>query len=118
MVLDKIDKLLLKEVDEDPAVVITLATKKGSLDWSPGKNWVENSGGLPKYIEEIALALIRKGFTRERAIATAINRVKKWAAGVGDVNADTRVKATAAVAAWEALKMKNKARMAAKRAAK
>jgi hypothetical protein len=93
---------------------IKLASR-GRLDWSPKKNWVENAGGLPKYIEDIALALIReRGFTRERAIATAINRVKKWAAGGGDVDADTRAKAIKALAEWERLKLKNKVRGAAK----
>lgn len=82
----------------------------GRLDWSPKKNWVENSGGLPKYIEDIALALIRGGMKRERAIPVAINRCKVWAAGGGGVNADTRAKAAAAIAQWEALKAKNKAR--------
>lgn len=87
----------------------------GRLDWSPKKNWVEKAGGLPKYIEDIALALIRDhGMDRSRAIATAVSRVKKWAAGGGDVNADTKAKAAKAVAAWEALKAKNKAKGAAK----
>lgn len=93
----------------------SVALAKGRLDWSPKKNWVENAGGLPRYIEDIALALIRDhGFTRERAISTAINRVKKWASGVGDVKADTRAKAAKALAEWEALKAKSKARKAAK----
>lgn len=94
-----------------------VALAKGRLDWSPKKNWVENAGGLPKYIEDIAVALIRDhGFTRERAIATAVNRVKKWASGVGNVNADTRAKAAAAVAEWEAIKAKSKAKTVAKKA--
>jgi hypothetical protein len=92
---------------------------RSSLDRSPGKNWVELSGQLPGYIREIAHALIRDhGFTVDRAIATAVNRVKKWAAGVGNVNADTRAKAAAAVAEWEKLKAKNKARVLANRAKK
>ena len=92
---------------DDLDLIVTL----GRLDWSPKKNWVENEGGLPKYIEDIALALIRDhGMTRERAIATAISRVKRWAAGGGDVKADTRAKAAKAVAQWEALKAKAKAK--------
>lgn len=86
----------------------------GRLDWSPKKNWVENEGGLPKYIEDIALALIRGGKKRETAIQIAISRVKRWAAGGDDVKPDTRAKAEAAVAQWE----KMKASAAAKRAAK
>lgn len=114
---EAIDKLvaLSEGVSADDAELVIALAKKGRLDWSPKKNWVENSGGLPKYIEDIALALIRDhGMPRERAIATAVNRVKKWAAGAGDVKADTRAKALKAVAAWEALKAKNKARQAAK----
>lgn len=68
-------------------------------------NWVEKAGGLPKFIKEIANALQREhGFTESRAIATAVNRCKKWCAGVGDVKPDTRAKACAAVAEWQAKK--------------
>lgn len=88
----------------------------GRLDRSPKKNWVENAGGLPKYIEDIALALERDGMPLSRAIPTAISRVKKWAAGGDDVKADTRAKAAKALAAWEALKSKNKAKSGAKAA--
>jgi hypothetical protein len=56
--------------------------------------------------------------TREHAIPVAINRVKKWAAGEGDVKADTRAKAAAALAEWEALKVKSKAKSGAKAAVK
>lgn len=85
----------------------------GRLDWSPKKNWVEKAGGLPKYIEDIALALIRDhGMTREHAIPVAINRVKQWARGGGGVKPDTVAKAAAALAAWEKLKAKNRAKSA------
>lgn len=97
----------LKGKDMD---LIEKATKKGTLDWSPKENWVDKVGGLPKYIERIALALIReRGMPRERAIPVAINRVKMWAAGGGDVNPDTRAKAAKAVAEWEAKKAKARA---------
>jgi hypothetical protein len=87
----------------------------GKLDWSPKENWIDKAGGLPKYIEDIALALIRDhGMTRSRAIATAINRVKKWSAGVGDTNADTKAKAAKAVAQWEKMKASAKAKKGAK----
>jgi len=114
--LDAADTAALNEVmlaapeDEN---MIELA--KGRLDWSPKKNWVENAGGLPKYIEDIALALIRDhGMDRSKAISIAIGRVKKWAAGGGGVDADTKAKAAKAVAEWEKLKAKNKAKSAAK----
>lgn len=113
---EKIENLIALSYGlEDDDAELILALAKGRLDWSPKKNWVENAGGLPKYIEDIALALIRdQGFTRERAIATAVSRVKRWAAGGENVNATTRAKAAKAVAQWEALKAKNKAKDAAK----
>lgn len=80
-----------------------------SLDDSPKKNWVENAGGLPNYICKIAKAVMRSGKSKSAAIAIAVSRVKKWAAGGSDVDADTRAKAAAAVAEWEKLKGKNKA---------
>src|SRR5688572_16036680 len=53
-----------------------------SLERKPGgpDNWVERAGGLPKYIERIAKHLhYEKGYTISRAIATAVNTVKRWA---------------------------------------
>ena len=86
----------------------------GRLDWSPKKNWVENEGGLPRYIEEVAIGIMKSGKTREQAIPMAINRIKRWAAGLDGVKADTQARAVAALAAWE----KMKASAAAKRAAR
>jgi hypothetical protein len=91
------------------------------LDSSPKKNWVENSGGLPNYIERIAKHLIAKGMTKSRAIATAINAAKRMCAtgdlnfpGSQNVNPGSRTQACNAVKQWEALKAKNKARQATK----
>jgi len=87
------------------------------LEQSPGPtdNWVESAGGLPTYIDHIARHLhTEKGMTIPEAIATAVNQVKKWAAGGKNVNADTRAKAAAAVAEWEALKVKSMALSEAK----
>lgn len=118
---EKIEALKAKAYslsDEDMTLVVALSAAvdesmvslaKGRLDWSPKSNWVEKAGGLPKYIEDIAVALIRdQGWTRERAIATAVSRVKKWAAGGGDVNADTQAKAAKALAEWEKMKASTK----------
>lgn len=69
-------------------------------------NWVDDVGGLPSYIKRISDALQRKGMDESRAIATAVNTVKRWAEGGGDVHADTRAKAAAALAEWEAKKAK------------
>ncbi len=85
-----------------------------SLDESPGSNWVQETGGLPPYICRIARAVKRSGKTTSQAIAIAVSRVKKWAAGGDDVDADTRAKAAKALAQWEAKKAKAKAASKAK----
>lgn len=87
----------------------------GRLDWSPRSNWVQENGGLPRYIETVAIGIMKgTGYPRERAIPIAISRIKRWAAGLDGVKADTKAKAIAALAQWE----KMKASAAAKRAAK
>lgn len=74
----------------------------------PGvSNWVEKAGHLPKYIERIAKHLVSdQGFTESRAIATAVNTVKKWATGLNHngsrISAATQAKAAAAYAEWKA----------------
>jgi hypothetical protein len=89
----------------------------GRLDWSPGKNWIEDEGGLPGYIERIAVHLVQKGMPRARAIATAINAAKKMCAtgdlnwpGLQNVNPGSRAEACAAVARWEAMKASARAK--------
>jgi hypothetical protein len=87
------------------------------LERHPGgpDNWVEATGGLPKYIERIAKHLhYEKGYSISRSIAIAVNTVKRWArkGGVvkhGDPNNKhvttiTASQAAAAVAEWEAKK--------------
>lgn len=83
----------------------------GALDRSPRKNWVEEQGGLPPYIERIAVQLVAQGWSHSRAIATAINAAKRMCAtgdlnwpGVQNVNAGSRAQACAAVARWTAMK--------------
>lgn len=76
-----------------PADDSSLARKPGKED-----NWVERAGGLPKYVRMVAHALIRDhGFTTSRAIATAVNRMKRWAVSAKD----PKVKAAAAAALVE-----------------
>lgn len=112
------DLLALSEVDHSDQDLIN-DVELGRLNWDPGVNWVEASGGLPKYIEDIAIGIMKGGkFNRSRAIAIAVSRVKRWAAGLDGVTAKTQAKASKAFAEWEALKAKNKARMAAKKAKK
>jgi hypothetical protein len=87
-----------------------------SLERVPGKNnWIENADGeLPPYVREIARSVEKSGKTLSQAIAIAISRIKVWAAGGDGVSAKTRAKAAAALAQWEALKSKNKARKTVK----
>lgn len=65
-------------------------------------NWVSDAGGLPHYIDRIRKALQRRGMPKSRAIASAVNQVKRWARGGGKVTAKTRAKAVKALAEWEA----------------
>lgn len=84
------------------------------LDRSPKKNWVEAAGGLPNYIERIAKHIHYEGGKDiSTAISMAISQVKRWAAGGDGVSAKTRALAAKAVAQWEALKGKSKARAVA-----
>jgi hypothetical protein len=91
----------------------------GQLERKPGgpDNWIEREGGLPKYIERIAVHLHRKGMPISRAIATAVNAAKKMCAtgdlnwpGLQHVNPGSRAEACAAVARWEAMKASAKAK--------
>lgn len=76
----------------------------------PGKtNWVEESGGLPSYIKRIAKHLQANGHSTGSAIATAVNTVRRWAAGGTvtasggpRVSAKTQALAAAAYAEWKA----------------
>lgn len=80
-------------------------------------NWVDDVGGLPGYIRRIANHLIASGMTESHAIASAVNTVKRWArggkvtAGPGgpNVSAKTAAKAAAAVAEWEAKRIRARA---------
>ena len=95
-------------LDNADIELIELASSSASLDASPKKNWVENAGGLPPYVRKLARGIMKSGKSKEQAIAIAISRVKKWAAGGDDVDADTRAKSAKAAAQWEAAKAKNK----------
>lgn len=93
-----------------------------SLERKPGgpDNWVEQAGGLPKYIERIAKHLhYERGYSIQRAIAIAVNTVKRWArkgtvAKYGDphhmhVTGITQAQAAAALAEWVAKRAKARA---------
>lgn len=86
-----------------------MATSSASLDRSPGKNWVEESGGLPPGIRKVARKLkkLYPSWSLERCIATAQSMSEKWAA-------KGSVKGARNVAGMQALRARNKARMAGK----
>lgn len=88
----------------------------GRLDWSPRENWIDQNGSLPKYIEDVAIGIMKgSGKPRELAIPIAISRIKRWAAGLDGVKADTVAKSALALAQWEKLKAKAAARRASKK---
>jgi HK97 family phage prohead protease len=70
--------------------------------------WHHKGMQLPAFIQHIANELIRqRGMDESEAIATAISQCKRWAAGGEGVKPETRAKAAAAIAEWEALKAKS-----------
>lgn len=84
-----------------------------TLERKPGiSNWVDKVKGLPDYIERIAKHLhYEQRYEIGRAIASAVNTVKRWAAGgtVREhggpvVSKETQAKSAAALAEWEAKK--------------
>lgn len=80
-------------------------------------NWVDKTGGLDPFLRAIAHALIReRGMSESHAIATAVAICKRWASGAGHVSAETRAKAAAAIADWEAKKAASHAKSAGRAA--
>ncbi len=94
-----------KLVREDLELIVALGSS-ASLDRSPKKNWVEKAGGLPPFVREVAREVEKSGHSLDSAIAIAIGSIKKWAA-------KGNVKAIKALAQWEALKAKSKAKSVA-----
>lgn len=74
----------------------------GPADSGAFANWVEKAGGLPRYIKRVAKHLRAKGMSQSHAIAAAVNTIKRWARGGGNVKPDTVAKAQAALAEWNA----------------
>lgn len=105
--------------DFSNVVDLVSSTVYPDLERKPGgpDNWIEQVGGLPDYIERIAKHLhYERGYTISRAIATAVNTVKRWATGgavaVGRperVTPATAAKAAKALAEWEAKKARARA---------
>ncbi len=91
--------------------------RKGQLNRSKLKNWIEKNGGLPTYINSVATAILREnpGWSISRVIATAVNWAKKTCttgtAFGGKVKVSSAVQRAAckAVAEWNAKKSKKAA---------
>lgn len=106
------------EPDTPESVELADSRSYPNLERVPGKqNWVDKAGGLPSFIERIAKHLhYEKGYEIGRAIAVAVNTCRRWAAGgtvtehgsSHGVSAETRAKAVAALASWEAKKARGK----------
>ena len=99
--------LTLTAQEKDELVGFSFVSLAGcTLERVPGKNnWIEQEGGLPEYICEVARSIHNKrGKSISNAIQIAIGVIKNWAHGRGDVNADTRAKASAALAQWTKMK--------------
>lgn len=108
------DAIIALSAPQDELMVALAMTPGGrvgddsSLDASPKKNWVENAGGLPKYIRMVAHAMIKKGHDKSKAIGMAVGIVRNWAEGKGDVTPKVRAAAQKAIAEWEAKKASTK----------
>lgn len=77
--------------------------------WNTPSKKVPQKQNLPYYIEHIAHALMRNGMEESRAIATAINAVKRWARGDlgeahGLVHPEVQAASQRALQEWEHLK--------------
>ena len=78
--------------------------------WHTPDRHVGGKQQLPAYIQNIAHALMRdQGMEESRAIATAINAVKRWARGDlhwgrGHVTPEVQAASQRALAEWEKLK--------------
>ena len=72
--------------------------------------WHHKDMQLPAYIQHIANDLMQqRGMSESQAVQMAVGICQRWAEGGGGVTPETRAKAAAAVAEWNALKAKSKA---------
>lgn len=104
----------VEEDEEDLALMIELTLL---LEGDTAFNWVQDAGGLPGPIDKIRKALEKEGTETSRAIATAVNVVKKGCAtgdlnfpGKQQVNVGTQAQWCAATAEWEAKKASSHAK--------
>ncbi len=81
-----------------------------SRNVSPRENWVEQEDANDDFFRAVRNALERRGMTLDKASEVARGTIRRWATGGGDVKADTRAKAVASMAQWEAARVRAKAR--------
>lgn len=107
--LDKVEAVVSEELKLSVIAQLQLEliqlTAKGEEPCSmaknpghPGDNWVTESGGLPAYICNVAKHMPGPGTSAK--IAEAVSTVKKWIADP-HTSAETKAKASAAIADWE-----------------
>lgn len=96
---------------EETPVVSTVHHPLGTHGlWRTPSRKVPEKQQLPAYIQNVARALIRdQGMDRAQAIATAVNAIKRWAAGrLGwgkkKVTPEVQAAAQRALAEWEKLR--------------
>jgi hypothetical protein len=72
----------------------------------------ERGNRLPNYIEQVARGLLERGRVKDksRAIQLAIGAMQRWARGGDNVSPEVRAAAAKALAQWEALKAKARAK--------
>lgn len=71
---------------------------------SNGENWVEQEGGLPRYIRIVRNGLMKSGMSKGKAHAFAIAAIKRWAKGGDSVTPKVQAAAAAAAAQWAKMK--------------
>ena len=113
------DALLIVELSETSNEdIIELALGRYNLAKTPeADSWIERASrtGIPEYIAKVAKTLRdKRGMSTSHAIAAAITQLRIWARGGKGVHPDTVAKSQKALAQWEALKAKSKAKTAAK----
>lgn len=66
--------------------------------------WHYDGLELPPYIQNVAKGIMESGMPRSQAIPTAINAIKRWRDGEGNVHPEVRAASAKAIAEWDRLK--------------
>lgn len=86
-------------------VVVSDAVRYDDAPFSTSttSNWVASVGGLPPYIRAVARGVMRSGHSESEAIQIALGVMANWISSP-KTSAETKAKATEALAHWEAMK--------------